>query len=142
MLLDDVTGHGVCVIDLNTVMPGLALHDFGDMVRTAANSAAEDAADLTSVEMRRPVFAALCEGYLESTRGFLNATEIEHLAVAARIITYEQALRFLTDFLQGDTYYKTGHPGHNLQRTRAQLALLRSMEAQTADMEQLVRRFN
>ena len=142
VLLDNVTGQGVCVIDLDTVMPGHALHDFGDMVRTAANSAAEDAADLTSVEMRRPVFAALCEGYLESTRGFLNATEIEHLAVAARIITYEQALRFLTDFLQGDTYYKTGHPGHNLQRTRAQLALLRSMEAQTADMEQLVRRFN
>jgi len=142
VLLDDVTGQGVCVIDLDTVMPGLAPHDFGDMVRTAANSAAEDAADLTSVELRRPVFAALCEGYLEATRGFLNATETEHLAVTARIITYEQALRFLTDFLQGDTYYKTAHPDHNLQRTRAQLALLRSMEAQMQEMEQLVRRFS
>jgi len=138
VLLDDITGHGVCVIDLDTVMPGLAPHDFGDMVRTAANSGAEDATDLTQVELRRPVFAALCEGYLEATRGFLNETEVGQLAAAARIITFEQALRFLTDFLQGDTYYKTAHPGHNLQRTRAQLALLRSMEAQAADMEQLV----
>lgn len=141
VLLDDATGHGVCVIDLDTVMPGLAPHDFGDMVRTATNSAAEDAADLTSVGLRLPIFAALCEGYLEATRGFLNATEIEHLTLAAQLITYEQALRFLTDFLQGDTYYKTAHPDHNLQRTRAQLALLRSMEAQAAEMEVLVRKF-
>jgi len=141
VLFDDVTGHGVCVIDLDTLMPGLAPHDFGDMVRTATNSAAEDTADLGRIEMRLPVFAALCEGYLEATRGFLNATELEHLTIAAQVITFEQALRFLTDFLQGDTYYKTAHPDHNLQRTRAQLALLRSMEAQAGEMERMVRRF-
>ncbi len=104
MLPNDGTSHGGCVIDRDTVMPGLTLHDFDDMVRTGANSAAEDAADLTGIEMREPIFAALCEGYLEPIRGFLNATEIEPLALTARIITYEQALRFLTDFLQGDTY--------------------------------------
>ena len=141
VLLDGTTGHGVCVIDLDTVMPGLAPHDFGDMVRTAANSAAEDAVELDRVGLRRPVFAALAEGYLEATRGCLNDTEIEHLAVAARIITYEQALRFLSDHLQGDTYYKTARPDHNLDRARAQLALLRSMEAQAAEMEQIVRQF-
>ncbi len=140
VLLDRATGHGVAVIDLDTVMPGLALYDFGDLVRTATNSAPEDETDLSQIEARREVFAAAAEGYLAATRGFLGAAEVEELPFAGRLLTFENAIRFLTDFLQGDTYYKTAHPGHNLERCRAQFALLRSMEAQAPEWEALVRR--
>jgi len=140
VMLDDTTGRGVCVIDLDTVMPGLSLYDFGDMVRSATNSSLEDETDLGRVEMRLPVFAALTEGYLSTTRGLLNATEIGHLAFSARLQTFEVGIRFLTDFLLGDVYFKTKHPSHNLDRCRCQFALLRRMEAQTAEMEAIVRR--
>lgn len=140
VMLDDVTHAGLCVIDLDTVMPGLALYDFGDMVRSATNSAAEDERDLARVESRLPLFAALVEGYFEAARSFLNTAEIAHLAFAGQLITYEIGIRFLTDFLEGDTYYKTQRPGHNLDRARNQLALVRSLQAQRAAMEALVRR--
>lgn len=140
VMLDDATGEGVCVIDLDTVMPGLALYDFGDLVRTATNSAVEDETNLARVTMRLPVFAALTEGYLASARHFLNATELAHLVPSARLLTFEVGLRFLTDFLLGDVYFKTKRPGHNLDRCRCQFALMRNMEAQTGEMERIVRR--
>lgn len=142
VLLDRVTGRGVAIIDLDTVMPGLALYDFGDLIRTATNSAAEDETDLSRIGARAEVFAAAAEGYLAASRGFLNAAEIEELPFAGRLLTFENALRFLTDFLQGDTYFKIARPEHNLDRCRAQLALLRDMEAQAADWTALVRRLS
>ena len=140
VMIDDVTHEGVCVIDLDTVMPGLALYDFGDMVRSATNSAAEDERDLGKVHSRLSIFEALVEGYLAAARPFLNAAEIAHLAFSGRLITFEIGLRFLTDFLEGDVYFKTKRPGHNLDRARNQFALLRSMEAQSTEMEAIVRK--
>lgn len=138
VMIDEVTQEGVCVIDLDTVMPGLALYDFGDMVRSATNSAAEDGRDLNGVESRLPVFEALVDGYLAAARSFLAPAEIVHLAFSGRLITYEIGIRFLTDFLEGDAYFKIARPGHNLDRARNQFALLRSMEAQQAAMEKIV----
>ena len=138
VMLDDETHAGLCVIDLDTVMPGLALYDFGDMVRSATNSAAEDEAELSRVEARLPMFEALVEGYLGTARSFLNAAEIAHLAFGGQLITFEIGIRFLTDFLEGDGYFKTTRPGHNLDRARNQLALLRSLQAQRATMEAIV----
>ena len=140
VMLDDATGRGVCVIDLDTVMPGLALYDFGDMVRSATNTVAEDERDLSRVQMSLPVFAALVEGYLASAREFLNPAEIAHLAFSAELITLEIGMRFLTDFLEGDVYFKTRRTHHNLDRCRCQFALLRSMEAQAVAMKRLVDR--
>lgn len=140
VMLDDVTHEALCVVDLDTVMPGLALHDFGDLVRSATNAAVEDEPDPARVRARPEIFAALAEGYLSSAGSFLNAAEIAHLAVSGLVITFEQGLRFLTDHLAGDVYYKTRHPGHNLVRAANQFALVRSLEAQRSAMETCVRR--
>jgi Ser/Thr protein kinase RdoA (MazF antagonist) len=139
VLLDDVTGEGVCVIDLDTVMPGLAPYDFGDMVRTATNPAAEDERDLDRVFSRFDYFEALVRGYLDSAGGFLTREEKELLAFSGRLITFEIAIRFLTDYLCGDTYFKVHREGHNLDRTRTQFRLVESIEAQERLMEQVVR---
>ena len=137
VMLDDQTGDGLCVIDLDTVMPGLALYDFGDMVRSATNSAAEDETDLSKVTMRLPIFEGLLAGYIASAGSFLNAAERAHLAFAGKLITFEIGLRFLTDFLEGDVYFKTKRPHHNLERSRNQFALVRSIEQQECAMQTL-----
>ena len=139
VMLDDATGEALCVIDLDTVMPGLALYDFGDMARSATNAAAEDERDLSRVRMQLPVFAALVEGYLAGAGSLLNAAERANLALAGRVITFEIGIRFFTDHLQGDVYFKVARPGHNLDRARNQFALVRSMEEQKAAMEALCR---
>lgn len=139
VMLDDATGEGVCVIDLDTVMPGLAPYDFGDMVRTTTSSAAEDEQDLSKVVMEFPLFEALLRGYLASTGGFLTRLEKEHLVVAGKLITFEIGIRFLTDYLAGDTYYKVHRGDHNLDRCRTQFRLVRSIEQQEDAMERLVR---
>lgn len=138
VMLDDVTGEAVCVIDLDTVMPGLALYDFGDMVRSATNAAAEDERDLGQVSCRLPMFEALVEGYLGAAGTCLTAAELAHLGFSGRLITFEIGLRFLTDYLEGDVYFKTRRPGHNLDRARNQFALVRSMESQQAAIEAIV----
>jgi Ser/Thr protein kinase RdoA (MazF antagonist) len=138
VMFDDATGRGICVVDLDTVMPGLVLYDFGDMVRTATSPAQEDELDLTRVTMQFPMFEALVRGYLSTAGGFLTKAERRHLAVAGKVITYEQGLRFLTDYLAGDTYYKVAREGHNLDRCRTQFKLIESIEAQEAEMVQLV----
>jgi aminoglycoside phosphotransferase (APT) family kinase protein len=140
VMIDAVTETGICVIDLDTVMPGLALYDFGDMVRSAVNAAAEDERDLARVEARLPFFEALVEGYVAATRSFLVPAESAHLAFSGRLITFEIGMRFLTDFIEGDVYFKTKRPGHNLERARNQFALLRSLEAQRATMERIVKK--
>lgn len=140
VLIDDVTGEGVCVIDLDTVMPGTALYDFGDMVRMGASRAAEDERRLDIVGLDLRLFEALVEGYLLETREFLTRTEVDHLVDAARIVTLTIGVRFLTDFLSGDTYFKTSRPQHNLERCRAQFAMVQDMETLTDRMHAIVDR--
>lgn len=142
VMLDDATGYGVCVIDLDTVMPGLSLYDFGDMVRTGTNAALEDETDLSKVVARPEMFAALAEGFLAGCGDSLNATERAHLALAGQVMTYEVGLRFLTDHLQGDVYFKIKRPGHNLDRARNQFALLRSLEAQASRFQAVVEKLS
>jgi Ser/Thr protein kinase RdoA (MazF antagonist) len=138
VLLDDSTGEALCVIDLDTVMPGLSVTDFGDLVRSAASGQAEDARETDVIEVDAALFAALVRGYLEGAGGVLLPAEIDHLVLASRVITYECALRFLTDDLAGDVYFRTRRPRHNLDRARAQLALLRSLDARAGDLEAIV----
>lgn len=138
VLLDDTTGEGICVIDLDTVMPGLALYDFGDMVRTATSPASEDELDLSKVTMQFPMYEALVRGYLSTAGEMLTRAERELLAFAGKLITFEIGLRFLTDYLAGDTYFKVHRPGHNLDRARTQFALVRSIEQQEERMRLLV----
>jgi hypothetical protein len=139
VMIDDATGEGICVIDLDTVMPGLALYDFGDLVRTATSPAAEDETDLSLVRMQMPMFEALVRGYLSSAGGFLNEAEIAHLAFSGKVIALEIGIRFLTDHLEGDVYFKTKRPNHNLDRCRTQLALVKSIEEQEESMNAFVR---
>jgi Ser/Thr protein kinase RdoA (MazF antagonist) len=138
VLLDDATGEGVCVIDLDTVMPGLALYDFGDMVRSMTNPAAENERDLAKVEMQFPLFAALLRGYLAAA-DFLTPAEKNLLPEAGQLITFELGLRFLTDYLAGDTYFKASRAGENLDRCRAQFKLFASIRRQEPAMRQLAR---
>ena len=140
VMLDDATGEGLCVIDLDTVMPGLAAYDFGDMVRSGTSPAVEDERDLSKVTMQFPMFEALLRGYLESAGDFLTHAERQHLAFAGKLITFEMGIRFLADFLAGDVYYKVRHENHNLDRCRTQFRLIESMEQQEERMEELVTR--
>jgi Ser/Thr protein kinase RdoA (MazF antagonist) len=139
VLLDDTTGEGVCVIDLDTVMPGLVAYDFGDMIRTMTCPAAEDERDLSRVTLQFPLFEAVLRGYLAGASGFLTADEREHLITGARVIVFEQGIRFLADYLAGDTYYKVQRPGQNLDRCRTQFKLLESIEQHEQAMAHLLR---
>lgn len=139
VLIDSVTGLGKCVIDLDTVMPGLVHYDFGDMVRTGTSPAAEDERDLSKVTMRFPMFEALLRGYCSSAGAFLNPVEFEYLPFSGKLITLEIGTRFLTDYLSGDTYFKTHRAGHNLDRARTQIALVESIEQQMDRMNALVK---
>jgi aminoglycoside phosphotransferase (APT) family kinase protein len=138
VLLDDKTGEAVCVIDLDTVMPGLALYDFGDMVRTTTSPVKEDEQDLSLVTMQFPMFEALVRGYLESAGAFLTPAERKLLAFSGKLITFEIGIRFLTDYLAGDTYFKVHREGHNLDRCRTQFKLVESIEQQEEKMNRLV----
>ena len=134
VMIDAELDEAVCVIDLDTVMPGLALYDFGDLARSATSPAAEDERDLDKVRMQMPMFEALVEGYLDAASGFLNDQEGALLVDSAMLLTFEVGIRFLTDFLEGDVYFKTQHPGHNLDRCRTQLKLVERMEEQASAM--------
>jgi len=141
VLMDDATGEGLCVIDLDTVMPGTALYDFGDAVRAGAALAAEDEPDFTQAGMSLETFEALARGYLDAARDFLTPTEVDYLPFAARVITLEQTIRFLNDYVNGDTYYKIHRPQQNLDRTRTQIQMLRDMEQQFEEMVAIVTRY-
>jgi Ser/Thr protein kinase RdoA (MazF antagonist) len=140
VMLDDKTGEGICVIDLDTVMPGLSLYDFGDLVRFGANMAAEDETDPAKIDVSLPVFEAIVKGYVAGAGDILTAAEWDNLVFAGKLMTYEVGIRFLTDYLQGDIYFKTKHPGHNLDRARNQLRLVDRMEVAANAMEEIVSR--
>ncbi len=138
VMLNPHSGEAVCVIDLDTVMPGLAPHDFGDLVRSAVSPAAEDEPVLAKVAVRMDMFRAMARGFLGETAAFLGETERSHLPDGCRIITLELAIRFLTDHLEGDHYFRTSRPGHNLDRCRNQLRLVQCMEEADAEMREAV----
>lgn len=131
-------GQVLCVIDLDTVMPSFIFSDFGDFLRTAASTAAEDEPNLSKVNFNIEIFKAFAQGYLNSTSSFLTPLEKKMLPWSVALFPYMQAVRFLTDYLNGDTYYKIAYPEHNLVRTRAQHKLLQSVEAHTPQMEQFI----
>lgn len=133
-VLFDERGEVLCAIDLDTVMNSTCLNDFGDAIRTYTNTGAEDASDLSQVSMSLEMFRAYTEGFLSQRASQLVQSEIDYLAFSARYITYEQVLRFLMDYIDGDRYYRTKYAGHNLVRTRAQYKLLQSMEEQYDEM--------
>ncbi len=139
ILLDETTEEAVCIIDLDTVMPGSSLYDFGDSIRTGAASAAEDEPDLDKVQFLPEMFKAYARGFIKGTGGALTETELSMLPDGGYIITLEQAIRFLGDYLDGDTYYHTDYPDHNLVRARTQLKLVAEMEAQMEDLRNFVR---
>lgn len=128
ILLDEGTGAALCVVDLDTTMPGTVLFDFGDLVRTAAATAPEDEAELDRVRFSPVLYRALAEGYLSQARPFLTREEHELLPEAGRSLAQIMGLRFLTDYLEGDRYYKIARPSHNLDRCRNQIALIQSMD--------------
>jgi Ser/Thr protein kinase RdoA (MazF antagonist) len=140
VLLDAKTEKGVCAIDLDTVMPGCVLHDFGDLVRTTACPVSEDETDLKKVEFLPLTFKAIVEGYYQATKDFLVDDEIAGLSKAPIVITYELGLRFLTDYLAGDSYFKINYPEHNLNRAKVQFQLVSSMEKNENVMEEMVTR--
>jgi Ser/Thr protein kinase RdoA (MazF antagonist) len=138
-ILLDENNKALCVIDLDTVMPGFVHYDFGDAIRTATNIASEDEKDLSKIRMDINLFRAYAEGYLGETRDTLNDTEKKYLAFAPILITYTIAVRFLTDYIDGDNYFKIHHEHHNLQRAKAQLQLVKSMEEQFSEMQEIIR---
>ncbi len=140
-ILFDETGKVLCVIDLDTVMPGFVLSDIGDFIRTGANTGAEDDENLDNVEVNMPIFEAYTRGYMETAKAFLTPLEISMLPYGGRLLTYMQTVRFLTDYINGDTYYKIHYPQHNLVRTRAQFKLLQSLEAHATIMENFMKQW-
>jgi thiamine kinase-like enzyme len=134
-ILFDEDGNVLCVIDLDTVMPGFVLSDIGDFIRTACNTGAEDEVDLTRIHVDRTRFEAYVSGYMETAADFLTPLEIGLLPYGGRLLTYMQTVRFLTDYLNGDVYYKIHSPRHNLQRARAQFRLLEELEAHAGEMD-------
>jgi hypothetical protein len=137
-ILFDDSNHAMCIVDLDTVMPGSVLFDFGDSIRTGGNTAAEDEEDLSKVDINLPIYEAYTQGFLESTHNSLTKVEIENLAFSARFMTYIIGLRFITDFLDGDLYFRTNSPVHNLTRARAQFRLLEQMEKHADKMQSIV----
>lgn len=139
VMICDTTGEAICVVDLDTVMPGSALYDFGDAVRFGASTAAEDETDLSKVGIDLELFRQFTEGYLAAAGDVLTGTELDLLAFSAKLITYELGMRFLTDYLNGDVYFKIHRPDHNLERARAQFRLVEDMEAKMEQMQAIVR---
>ena len=139
-ILFDKDGEVLCVIDLDTVMSSTSLNDFGDAIRSYTNTGAEDDRNLDNVEMSMDMFKAYAEGYLHEQKASMVQSELDWLAFSARYITFEQVLRFLMDYIDGDKYYKTAYPDHNLVRTHAQYKLLQSMERQYDAMCEVIRK--
>mgnify|MGYP002190611978 FL=1 len=141
ILFDAETGRGLCIIDLDTIMPGLAANDFGDSIRFGAATAEEDERNLDLMHFDISLYELYVKGYLEATEGVLTPEEIESLPWGARLMTLECGMRFLTDYLEGDTYFKTAYPEHNLVRARTQFRLVDEMEQQFERMQEIVRQY-
>lgn len=138
VMLDVNTGDAMCVVDLDTVMPGVSLYDFGDMVRTTTSPTLEDELDLSKVRMHMPMFKELARGYLEQAAEFLTKEERSLIAFSGKLMTFTIGLRFLTDYLQGDGYFRVHRPHHNLDRARTQFRLVESIERQEEAMQRFV----
>ena len=139
MMFDADTDKVLCVIDLDTVMPGFVLSDIGDFIRTGANTGAEDDENLDNVNVNMDIFKAYTRGYMETAKAFLSPLEISLLPYGGRLLTYMQTVRFLTDYINGDTYYKIHSPKHNLIRTKAQFKLLQSLEEHAEEMDDFMK---
>ncbi len=138
-VLFDENDRVLCVVDLDTVMPGYVLSDFGDFIRTGANTGAEDDKNLENVNVDIDIFEGFTKGYLQNGISFLSDTEIQNLAFGTKLLTYMQTVRFLTDYINGDTYYKIAYPEHNLVRSRAQFKLLQSLEEKFDVLQKIVK---
>lgn len=138
VLIDDATGKAICLLDLDTVMPGSALFDFGDSIRFGASSALEDEKDLSKVYMVDSLFEAYADGYLSQVKNVLTQDEIDNLAMSAIIITLEIGMRFLTDHIDGDVYFQIHRPGHNLDRAKTQFKLVADMESKYDNMKKII----
>ena len=138
VLLDDETGEAVCVIDLDTVMPGTVLYDFGDAIRFGASTAAEDEPDTSKIALDMDLFKAFTRGFISEVKGSLTETELRMLPLGIKVITCELAMRFLTDYIDGDLYFKVRSPEHNLIRARAQMKLAADMQNKFDDMNRIV----
>ncbi|MEI6132669.1 MAG: aminoglycoside phosphotransferase family protein [Bacillota bacterium] len=141
VLIDDVSGEGICIIDLDTVLPGLSLYDFGDAIRFGTNPSAEDERDLSKVWMDLNLFENFTKGYLEAAGKSLNSVEKEHLPLSAKIMTLECGMRFLTDFIDGDAYFKIHSEDHNLDRARTQFKIVSDIENKLDKMSEIARKF-
>lgn len=140
IMMDPETGKGICVIDLDTVMPGLAVNDFGDSIRFGASTGAEDEQDLSKISCDMELFELYAKGFLEGCKGSLTEKEREMMPMGAKVMTFECGMRFLTDYLQGDTYFKIHREGHNLDRCRTQFKLVKDMEEKWETMHDIIRR--
>ena len=141
IMIDNRTGKGICVIDLDTVMPGLAMNDFGDSIRFGASTAAEDEQDLSKVSCSMELFEIYVKGFLEGCAGRLTQREVELLPMGAKVMTFECGMRFLTDYLEGDHYFKIHREEHNLDRCRTQFKLVEDMERKWDTMQQIVKKY-
>ncbi|MDD3338748.1 MAG: aminoglycoside phosphotransferase family protein [Lachnospiraceae bacterium] len=141
IMIDDHTGRGLCVIDLDTVMPGLAINDFGDSIRFGASTATEDETDLTKVTCSMDLYDIYVKGYIEGCGGALTDKELEMMPTGAKVMTFECGMRFLTDYLQGDNYFKIHRPEHNLDRCRTQFKLVEDMESKWDTMREIVTKY-
>ena len=141
ILVDKKTGEGICVIDLDTVMPGLSINDFGDSIRFGANHCAEDEKDLSKMFIDLDLFDAYAKAYLEGAEGTLTDAEVEYMPWGAKLMTLECGIRFLTDYLVGDTYFRTHREGQNLDRCRTQFKLVADMEAHWDEMNAIVAKY-
>jgi len=140
ILIDKSTGKGICVIDLDTTMPGFSVNDFGDSIRFGANHAADDEVDLSKVNFDITLYEAYTRGFLEGTEGSLTTGELEYLPWGAKLMTLECGIRFLTDYLDGDRYFHIRYPDHNLRRCRTQFKLVSDMESQFEQMHTIVQK--
>ncbi|WP_426348375.1 phosphotransferase enzyme family protein [Alloiococcus sp. CFN-8] len=141
VMIDDVTREGICIIDLDTVMPGLSLYDFGDAIRSGATTGEEDEEDLSKVALDMELFEAFVKGYMEEAREFLNEEEIAFLPFSAMIMTYECGIRFLADFLEGDVYFKVHKENHNLFRARTQLKMVQDIQGKMNLMTEIINKY-
>lgn len=141
VLFDKATRQALCVVDLDTIMPGLSINDYGDSIRFGASSALEDEQDLSLVQLSLWLFSSYTRGFLEGAAGQLTPAELDHLPFGAKAMTYECGMRFLTDYLEGDTYFRIARPQHNLDRARTQFKLVADMEAKEAQMKEIVAQY-
>lgn len=141
IMFDNATKKAICVIDLDTVMPGFAVNDFGDSIRFGASTAVEDEKDLSKVHCDMELYERYVEGFLEGCEGKLIPSEVALLPMGAKIMTFECGIRFLTDYLEGDHYFKIHREGHNLDRCRTQFKLVEDMEAKWDTMEEIVKKY-